>query len=878
MGKKSILPFSNLKIKSFALVVSLGLTGIMFAQNMNDYSIQLNKNWFIQSSSLVKDSGSAISSVSYSPSKWYRAQVPSTVMGTLVNDGEYPHIFVGKNLKKVSAARFLKPWWYRTSFIIPNKGLKTVKLEFDGINYRANIWFNGKLAASQDSIFGSFRRFELNVSKFAKIGQKNVLAVEVIPSGPGDFTIGFVDWNPKPPDHNMGIWRTVTLKLSGPVSINSPFVITKVDTQTLKSAQLTISAEIKNNSNQNISGELKGIIGDLKFSQDVSLNPMETKLVTFSADKYSVLNIKNPRLWWTHDYGKPELYHLQLTFNSDNKISDEQNVTFGIREVSDYVNKYGYRGYKLNGKKILIRGGGWVDHLFLANSYSNLEAQIQYAVQMNLNALRMEGFWGSSQDIYNLCDKYGILILAGWSCQWEWTDFVGKPADDYGAIKSPEDMKLISKSFGDQITWLRNHPSMLVWLYGSDKFPRPELEKMFLADLKKYDPTRPHLASAKGWVSTITGPTRVKMLGPYDYEPPSYWYVDTSYGGAYGFNTETGPGPQVPPVESIKKMIPADSLWPINNVWYFHCAANNFSTLNRYTKAMDERLGKANSLDEYCTKAQFLNYEGMRAMYEAFDANKYKSTGIIQWMYNAAWPKLWWQLYDYYLMPNGAFYGAKEAGQPIHIQYNYGNNSVDIVNNTLHSFDNIRVQIKLLNFDLSAKYEKSGELNIQPNTSVSFQTLPGIPDLSKTYFLDLKLYNNDGEVVSTNFYALSTKPDVLEPDSSTWYVTPQKEYADMTELNDLRPVKLKSSYKIIKNNGGEDITVSLENPSKNLAFMIYLSVKKGKGGESVLPIFWDDNYFSLLPGERRTIKGHYYIKDLDSETVYLQISGWNIKE
>lgn len=873
--KYSLASFSIINL--FSLLFLL-LTSFALGQEMNKYDFLLHDNWVIQSSGLVSADGNIISTENYIPADWYRAKVPSTVLGTLVADGEYPNIFVGKNLQKVPKERFLKPWWYRTSFDIPDNGLKTIKLEFDGINYRADIWLNGKLMANKDSIYGSFRRFTLNISDYVKIGQKNILVVEVFPPVPGDPTIGFVDWNPEPPDHNMGIWRTVTLKLSGPVSISSPFVKTKVNIETLKSAQLTISAKVQNNTKHKVSGILSGAIGKLKFSQDVSLEPSENKIVTFKPNKYPSLKIKNPRLWWTHDFGKPELYNLSLTFSTGNKISDEKDIHFGIHQVSDYVNKYGYRGYKLNGKKILIRGGGWVDHLFLNNSSKNLVAQIKYAVHMNLNAIRMEGFWGSSQEIYNLCDKNGILILAGWSCQWEWAPLIGKPVDKYGGIKSPADMDLVSKSWADQIKWLRNHPSILVWLYGSDKYPRPELEKRFLNILAKYDPTRPHLASAKGWDSKISGPTRVKMLGPYDYEPPSYWYIDTSYGGAYGFNTETGPGPQVPPVESIKKMIPADSLWPINDIWYYHCARHAFGKLDRYTTAMDKRLGKANSLKEYCTKAQFLNYEGMRAMYEAFDANKYKATGVIQWMYNAAWPKLWWQLYDYYLMPNGAFYGAREAGQPIHIQYNYGSNSVDVVNNTLHPFDNIKAEINIYNFNLSNKYKKDKIISVNSNQTNELQQLPNILDLSKTYFLDLKLFNKAGAVLSSNFYVLSTKPDVLEPDSSTWYVTPQKEYADMSELDDLKEVKLNSSYKITEDHDEETITVSLENPTHSLAFMVFLSITKGKSSDSVLPIFWDDNYFSLLPGEKRVIKGHYSVDDLDGKKPSLRISGWNVSD
>ena len=386
-------------------------------------------------------------------------------------------------------------------------------------------------------------------------------------------------------------------------------------------------------------------------------------------------------------------------------------VRFGIREIADYRTEEGYRGFKLNGRKILIRGGGWADDLLLDVKHKKLQAEVLYARHMNLNALRLEGFWGTSQDLYNLCDENGILIMVGWSCQWEWTDYLGRPADEpYGGITTPEIMDLVAESWKDQILWLRNHPAIFVWAEGSDMIPHPDLERRYIAILKEIDPTRPTLVSTKGKTSEITGPSGVKMLGPYDYVPPVYWYVDTKNGGAYGFNTETGPGPQVPPLESLRKMMPEDKLWPINDFWNFHCSRGMFKDLARYNEAMDRRLGPAKDLEDYLRKAQFLNYEAMRAMFEAFVANKYKSTGVIQWMYNSAWPKLWWQLYDYYLQPNGAFYGARKAGEPVHLIYNYGNQEIAAVNSSATPSPKLKATIRVLDFGLKEIVSKIGRL------------------------------------------------------------------------------------------------------------------------------------------------------------------------
>ncbi len=883
-------------------------------------SFQLENNWKIQSSENVAESGAAISKGSFRPDGWYDATVPSTVLGNLVADGVFKNPFQGRNLDKIPDSIFVKPWWYRTVFELPASTARTdhVTLKFLGINYKAEIWLNGTLIADSNSVVGAFRQFEFDVTKYVNYGGENVLAILVDKPTPGAYTIGFVDWSPEPADHDMGLWRPIEVHMSGDVSIQYPFVATKVDTATLKKAELTVSAQLTNNTDHDVTGTLEGSFlydiysngtghnkaffnhglpggaimtkqrpeaGKAKsnsFSQKVVLAPHETKTVVFKTKDFPQLIVHDPHLWWTHDFGKPDLYSLHLDFrtglpnNSDGIVTDYSDTRFGIRQVNDFITPEGFRGYMLNGKKILIRGGGWADQIFLQQDKHKVEAEIDYAVNMHLNAIRMEGFWGENSDIYNLCDEKGILIMVGFSCQWEWQNLMGIPEDKYGCIRSPEEMKLAAEYFKDQILWLRNHPSIYVWLYGSDKWPRPALENDYQEILHKYDPTRPFLASAAEHTSAITGPTRVKMRGPYDYVPPVYWFADTSHGGAFGFNTETGPGPQVPRISSLKKMLSPDSLWPINGEWYYHCSRGKFQRLTTYNHAIDSSLGVPQTLVDYERKAQLISYDAMRGMYEAFGANKFISTGVIQWMYNSAWPKMWWQLFDYYLNPTGAFYGAQEACMPLHAVYNSADSEIVVVNSALHSRKGITLLARVFNFDMKEMYSFKRIINAPANASEKIFKLPEIASLSTTYFLDLRLFKG-GKLLDANFYALSTTPDVILEKTSTWYST-ESTHADLRELNSLKEVSLNVKKAFEKKGDRYMVTVTLHNPSRELAFMTYLSVRPENIDDPVLPIFWDENYVSLLPGETRTIRGYFFARNLHGHAPRLEVTGWNVRQ
>jgi exo-1,4-beta-D-glucosaminidase len=863
-----------------AISILIPVTGFSQSGGWKVADEELQNNWQIQSSDKINDDDEKISDQNYHPRNWYSAKIPSSTLGSLVAAGVFKNIFFNRNLENIPDSLFKSPWWYRKVFNVENlHAQQNYRLKLDGISYRADVWLNGKKVASADTLEGSFRQFMINVTPFIKKG-KNVLALKVTQAGPGELNIGFVDWNPEPADNNMGIWRNIHLLASGPVAIEKPFIITDVDTATLNHADISLKVTVHNYSDKKVSGNLRATIEkNIHLSKNVQLNPGESKEIIFDANDYPALKINHPRLWWTHDLGKPNLYSLQINYDINGQVSDSKKMKFGIRSVSGYMTKEGFRGYRLNGKKILLKGGGWTDPMLLDATKSYEKAGIDYAVHMNLNTIRLEGFWGNDQHIYNLCDEKGILIIGGFSCQWEWKNLLGMPTDDkYGAISTPHQIEIAVESWRDQVIWLRNHPSVVLWFYGSDKWPMPQLEQRYLNVLAKEDPTRPYVQSAKEWVSEITGPTGMKMRGPYDYVPPSYWYIDTAYGGAFGFNTETGPGPQIPVLESLKKMIPADSLWPIGSSWMYHAARGNFHNLTYYNNAMDARLGKSANLNDYLRKAQYLNYEGMRAMFEAFEANRFKATGIIQWMYNASWPKLWWQLYDYYLMPTGAFYGAKKANEPLHISYSYGNKAVDILNNNFKKTPHASAEINVLNIDAKSVLKKTVSVtDIGSQETREIFKLPSDLNTSKTWFLDLRLFDSQHRLISTNFYVLSTQEDSLDTKKSTWYVTPQSQYADLTLLQQLRKVKLQKSETVTNRNGETAISVKLKNTSSDVAFMVFLDLKKGESNESVVPVFWKENYFTLLPGEERTVAVSCHTADLKGQKAKVVVGGWNVE-
>ncbi len=859
-------------MKTYLLLTFLiGFIAISYPQKTNKTQL---KNWKIQNSTLTGTDGKAISANDHNDKTWINTNVPSTIFNALVQNGTYKEIYKGKNLEKISNEPFKTSWWYRTSFDIKNLD-QIYLLEFEGINYSANIWLNGKQIASKLKVINPFRQFKYQINKYILKGE-NTLAIEIFPPKSGDFTIGFVDWNPAPPDDNMGIYRNVNLITNRGVGIENPYIESNFKNNNFEEVDLIFSTNLKSYS-KDITGVLQIELNGSIIKKSVKLKAGENKKIILNSNEFKQLHVNKPKLWWPHTIGKPNLYKAKVKFIANNITYDSNEFEFGIRQVSDFFTKNGHRGFKINGEKVSIRGGGWVDNMNLDDTPDYILSQLEYAKDINLNTIRLEGFWGKDHTIYELCDQLGILVMVGWSCHWEWEDYLGKPVDEtYGGITSPQDIELMSKAWRDQVVWLRNHPSIFTWFAGSDCIPAPELEKNYFKIFNEYDSTRVYLSSAKEWTS-LSRPSGVKMRGPYAYVPPSYWYTDTLYGGAFGFNTETGPGAQVPPLESIKKMIPEKDLWPINDVWDYHCGRNEFNTLNRFTEALNKRYGTAKNVEDYAFKAQLLNYELMRPMFEAFSANRYDATGVIQWMLNSAWPEMYWQLYDSYLLPNAAYYATKKAGNPIHAIYNYGDQSVYLVNDQLNRANNLKLSIKIFDIHSNKYFEKTITTDIAANSSKKLAELPKISNISDTYFISLKVYNTDNEI-DDNFYWISKKQDILDYDAKVpnWYYhTPSKQYADYSDLKKLTKINL--TYSIVKKTRNENIIfeIKMNNPSDKIAFFTELRITDKTSGESILPVIWSDNYISLLPGENKIYTATIKKKHIKNKEINFIFKGWN---
>ncbi len=861
--------------------------------------LALREGWALQTSLKVQAKGEAISTAQFAPAGWYHeVTVPTTVVAALVKNKTLSDPFFGMNIRQFPGVTYpiggnfsniaMQPdspyapsWWYRKTFAAPAsyKG-KTVWLKFNGINYRANIWLNGKQIANSDNVAGAWRTYEFNVTDAVKLGAENVLAVQVWAPTEHDLAITFVDWNPAPPDKNMGLWREVYLTTSGPVALRYPTVVSKLNPPANDRAELTVTAQVKNGTNQPVKGKLKGQIETVSFEQDVELGPNETKDVTFTADQFSQLVFSGPRLWWPAQMGKPNLYPLTMAFEVNGAISDHSSSHFGIREITSELNSVGGRVFRVNGKNILIRGGGWTPDMMLRENSQRLQDELRYVRDMGLNTVRLEGKL-ETQEFFDLADRQGILIMAGWCCCDFWERWPRWQAADFEIAK---------QSLRDQIYRLRSHPALVMWLNGSDNPPPPDVEQMYLDIEKQLLWPNPVVSSATGKPTSVTGDSGAKMSGPYEYVAPGYWQQDIPQGqpgrklcnpggcgGAYGFNTETSMGPAVPPVESIRAMVGKDHLWPVDDVWNFHAGGGEFKTIGVFTDALNNRYGKSENVEDFARKSQMQTYEGVRAMYEAYSRNKYQSTGVIQWMLNNAWPSMIWHLYDYYLRPAGGYFGAKRAMEALHPIYGYDDHSIWVVSSQYEDAKGLKLTTKIYNLDATEKFSQESPVDAPADSTAKIFTLPDVSGLSGTYFLALRLEDSAGKLVGSNFYWLSTKPETIDWPKSTWFTTPTESYADYNALSQLPKVKLKVTDRSEHRLDQEVTHVTLENPSKNLAFFVRLKVNKGAKGEEILPVIWEDNYISLLPGEKREVRATYRVSELGAAKPVVEVSGWNVE-
>jgi len=841
--------------------------------------------WRIQSSSKAQQGGAEISAAGFPAWDWYPVSGRATVMAGLLENGKYPDVFHGDNLRAVnvpdsSGQAFVVPWWYRTRFTLARSAPRMhTLLRTNGIVASADLWLNGHLVAGHDVLAGAYPVHEFDVTRWVHAGA-NALALRVHPADPRQaLTIGWVDWNPTPPDNNMGPWRGVDVVRTGPVELRYPQVSTALSLPGLAHAALTVRVEARNLDDVAHEATIAGDVAGVSLRRVIHLAPGQVQTVTFSPKTDPGLDLDHPKVWWPVGMGAHPLYSLRMTAAVDGATSDKAGTTFGVRSVSSRLTGQGYRQFLVNGKPVLIRGAGWAPDMFLRDDPKRMEAEFSYVRNLGLNTIRSEGKLEDAR-FYDLADRDGIMILAGWECCDTWES----AAKTGGAPWNTADEQVARASMASEARLLRNHPSVIGFLIGSDNAPPPALAKMYVDTLHAEGWPTPIIAAASAQATAETGPSGMKMTGPYAWVPPAYWYAG-KLGGAFGFNSETGAGADIPRLEDLTRMLSAqalEALWKYPQVRQYHAAAawSPFASIAPFDTALAKRYGAPKSLADYVAKAQLDNYDNTRAQFEAFNAHRdaaKPATGVIYWMLNNAWPSLHWHLYDYYMNPAGAYFGAKKANEPVHIQYAYDTRAIVLVNQTSTGEHGLQASIRVRNLDGSVRYQRHLQgIELAGNGTRQLATLPIPAGLSRTYFVELQLASAGGKPISRNVYWLSTQADRLDWAHSNWYLTPVTQYADLTALQSL-PGATSEVRTTMRHEGDEDVvavTLSVPASSRAVALFQHVSIRRSADGKLALPILWSDNDVTLWPGESLTLTARYAGQGTAAQVI--EVSGWNV--
>jgi beta-galactosidase/beta-glucuronidase len=905
-------------------VLQVFLACIVRAQNVKQ--VQLSQ-FQLQSSSLIRNGGKELSAAGYkSTTKWYAVRVPSTVLTGLVANKVYPSPYQALNNMRIPDAsdefnkqynlgRFShipghpnpwkKPYWYRTTFTVAaaDKG-KLFQLIFKGINYRAEVWLNGKRIADSSQMVGMFAEHNLNVSNQVLAGSTNALAVKIYPldypglpdkeqlealgpfylnGGPtGDIgknvtmlcSTGW-DWMPPVRDRNMGIWQPVYLRTTGAVTIGRPKLVTTFaslpDTSTANlSLNLTLSNYTKTATNGKLTVSIKpqNFAGAaVQFSEAINVKAGEAKAVSLNPAKNSALYIRNPKLWWPNGYGRANLYRIRLQYSNAGKITDDTTFVFGIRTVSSRateVNGFTRREFFVNGKRVHLNGGAWVPDMLVNRDSARYDHELHLCRTANVNLVRIWGGGVTPPDhFWNACDKYGLMV---WSDFWITGDTQGefKGSPDY-----PLEGNVFTKNVISTIYRIRNHPSLLVWTGGNEGHARKELYEVMRNNIIALDGTRPFIPSSSGFAKLPTGwegawpdnqPSGVYSGGPYAWKDPKEYYKLADAGKDWVFKDETGL-PSQPPYNTLAKNIP-DTTWdkklpyPLNNMWGYHDAATGAGKYDEYYKDMVSRYGKPTSRLDFSNKMQLMNATGYQGIFEAAGHKLTETGGVMLWKLNAAFPSVIWQIYDWYLQPNAGYYFMQNAVEPVHIQFNQNDSTVAVINRTHRATGNLMLQADVYNTSTkqifhqlaTASLNDEGVKNVIPLAYV----LKPIKELS---FVVLTLKDSKQQLISRN----------------TYWMAPGNNY---TPLNNLPKSQLQTTLlKTEKGKTEQKWTLKISNNSNQLAFFIrpQLILK----GEELRPSYWSASYITLAPQQSTTLSVSAPVSQLKG-TPTITVEGWNV--
>lgn len=823
-------------------------------------SVGISSNWQMQEISKVHQSGEQVSELKYKANNWYKATVPGTVLTTLVNNHVYPDPMYGENNRpdKIPERINKTQYWYRTSFMVPAASAgKIINLNFDGINYAAEVWVNGKKAGN---IKGAFTRGIFDISKLVKPGTMAEMAVLISPQPhpgvPHEHTIksgmglngGITaidgptflcsigwDWIPAIRDRNSGIWQKVFLSYTGAVQIKNPLVTSDVSLPSLETADINVETTVENVTDKACNGILKGVFGTITFQKSIDMKPHSMQLIKFSPSEFNQLHITKPKLWWPNGYGAQNLYKVKLSFETHGSVSDKKAFEFGIRKITYSVADTDNLTLSVNGVRVFCKGGNWgMDDAMKRIPRARLEAQIRMHKQANYTMIRNWVGQSTNEDFYELCDKYGILL---------WDEFFQpNPSDG----PNPTDLNLYVANVREKILRYRNHASIAVWCARNEGYPPANIDSALQKLMTELEPVRLYQASS-------TAGRGVNSGGPYYWRRPTDYYTFNE-----AFKTEIG-SVSIPTLESIHGMMPKKDWEQVNDDWAEHDFADGAQRGLDYRKTIDLRYGKVANLADFVRKAQLANYEAYRAMYEGRNAKLFSPcTGVLTWMSNPAQPSFVWQLYHHDLEPNASLFATRKACEFIHIQLNEKEGNIQVINNGGKAFEG-NAKLFVYNLDGSMVKQSSYRVNAPASkaTNLGQAENQGSNDL---HFIKLQLTDSNGKLISDNFYwrGLPQNPDNLQ------------------DLNKMAVVKLAINAKRMIKGDKYLLDVTLHNPTNHIALMAHLQLRRSKSMIRVLPVYYSDNYISLAPNETKAITIEVAKSDLKNELPLILVDGWNI--
>ena len=839
------------------------------------------------------DPGEKISLSNYATANWMPAIVPGTVLNSLVYNQKYPEPYYGINNKIESklipdiseTGRDFYTYWFRTDFTVPQsfKG-KTVWLQLDGINYRAEVWVNGNLLSTMN---GMFIQDYIDVTDFVKIGGKNGLAIKVYPvdvpgsakpkswGAAGEFhnggngNIGLnttmlmtVGWDftfmDGIRDRNTGIWKNISLYATGRVALRHPFVKSELRKPDYDQARETVSVEIINPSTSNrvISCKVKGeIVGEnITFEKTFRLMRGEEKTATFSPEEFPQLIINSPKLWWPVNKGPQNLYDLKLTVSVDGKDCDSVKTRFGIREiVSDRKTPDKSRVFYVNGKRLFIRGTNWIPEAMLRTSDERTYAELRYSRQSGVNLLRMWGGGIAESDyFFQLCDELGLLV---------WQEFWMT-----GDTRHPHDKGLYMSNVESTVKRIRNHPSLAYYVASNESTEvtgTPEL-------LNKLDGTRGFQMQ-----SECEG---VHDGSPYKQVNPMQHYENTASprgSRVDGFNPEYG-APTLPTVEILREMMDEKDLWPINKEVWDYLDGNGFHLMSTMYTDLVNNYGKSSSIDEFAQKGQLLGAINSKSIWEVWNYNKLDygdrfCSGLLFWYHNCSMPQVASRMWDWSLEPTASLYHTANSLEPLHAQFDYLKNTVSVVNDYYREFKDYKVIAQVYDINSKKVFEESAVVNLPSDGVVNDALTIRFPEnISQVHFIKLILKDENGKDVSSNFYWRSN--DKYE--GSKTLTGPAA--SGFEDLSKLKQAKVKLTYKVREDDNNYFVDITLRNTSGQIAFFNQLQFLNSKMSP-IRPSFYTDNFFSLMPGEKKTVTIETAKGKLKDGAV-LALKGWNINK